>query len=321
MTGHSVTPNSLEDKSRPGTSMADQEATDASESSRIAVFDAHQHYGQLVLSSIAPERNADEEDSYSDRLDIDLRLQYMTDFGIDSALIMPVNRYLRPNGEADTREINNKLAIYRELEPNRFPFAVGIAEPLHGRIGLSEIHRVKEELNFIGISYHARWQGTAADDPWVFKQLAVLQELHMIPFIHAHADSRLEAPVLVGKIAQSFPDMPLIVTDAMSSGTNLIEFMSEAERFENIYMETSCMMHPLHIKLWVEKLGYERLIFGTDLYSGGRFFTMNKPSEIRGLGLGEKATQGILRDNLFSALLRAGVDVSSITGLPPGLAS
>jgi predicted TIM-barrel fold metal-dependent hydrolase len=266
----------------------------------VTVLDSHQHYGNLVLSAAGGSAaTADDGDA---RRDLDDRTARMAAFGIDAALLMPVNRYLRPGGIADTRAVNDALHAYRSLDPRRFPYAAGIAEPTHGAPARAEIRRLHEDLGFIGISYHARWQGVATDDPWILEQLAMLGELRMIPFIHAHAESQLEAPVKVSNVARAFPDLPCVVTDAMSTTTNFLDYLDIAQRCRNLYFDVSCMLHPLFIKRWVDHLGWDRLMFGTDLYSGGTFYTMNSPSEIRKLELGDAAETAILGGN-FRTLL------------------
>ncbi|SFP69935.1 amidohydrolase family protein [Amycolatopsis rubida] len=266
------------------------------------VFDAHQHYGNLLLSDAGGiETPASGQDS-RDHADLADRIARMTAMNVDAALLMPVNRYLRPNGVADTRAVNDALAAYQNLDRARFPCAAGITEPLHGTAGLDEIRRIREELGFVGVSYHARWQGVSADDPWIKRGLAVAGELRLIPFVHAHAESALEAPTCVSNLARAFPDLPIVVTDAMSTTTNYLAYLDIAERFPNLYFDTSCVLHPALLRRWAARLGTAQLIFGTDLYSGGAFYTMTGPGEIAGLGLGPEAEAAVLGAN-FRRLL------------------
>jgi predicted TIM-barrel fold metal-dependent hydrolase len=269
----------------------------------VPVFDVHQHYGALVLSSSGAADGAGADD----RADHRDRAARMHRLDVDAALLMPVNRYLRPRGAADTRDHNDRLAAYRVLEPERFPVAVGVAEPLHGAAGLDEIRRVRDEHGFVGISLHARWQGVAADDPWILRQLELMGELRMLPFVHAHADSTLESPAIVANLAAAFPDLPIVVTDAGSSPAQLIAFAAELERHDNLHLETSLIFHPRQIERLVARFGPERLVFGTDLYSHGVHCTLNTPAALAEAGLDAAALRTVLDGNAHRLLAWAGV--------------
>jgi predicted TIM-barrel fold metal-dependent hydrolase len=271
----------------------------------LPVFDVHQHYGALVMSSAGAEERvgAGDQDDHSDRLE---RMQRL---GVDAALLMPVNRYLRPRGAADTRDHNDRLAAYRALDPARFPVAVGVAEPLHGSAGLDEIRRVRDEHAFVGISSHARWQGVAADDPWILRQLELMGELSMLPFVHAHSDSTLESPSIVANLAAAFPDLPIVVTDAGSSPAQLIAFTAELERHENLHLETSLIFHPRQIEQLVARFGADRLVFGSDLYSRGGHCTLNSPEALAEAGLDSESLRAVLHGNAQRLLAWAGANV------------
>ena len=69
----------------------------------------------------------------------------MADNDVDQAIVIPSHAYLRPDGIADTRRVNDHIAAYREHDPKRFPAALGIVEPLYGARGLEEIDRLADE--------------------------------------------------------------------------------------------------------------------------------------------------------------------------------
>jgi predicted TIM-barrel fold metal-dependent hydrolase len=263
------------------------------------VFDCHHHYGTLLFAAGARAQQV--EAAQHDAAEHGTRLARMREAGIDAAIIMPVNRYLRPHGASDTRNVNDAVAAYRDRDRSNFPVALGITEPLHGDDGLAEIVRLDEELGMVGVSYHTRWQGVATDDPLVIEGLRLLQERQMLAFVHAHADSSLEAPFMVRHLAELFPDLPIVVTDALSSPTQAAQFFSDARVLANVYFETSCAWNLRAIATGVAALGPERILFGSDTYSA-YMVTMNTPDLIRSLGFGEDATQLILSGNLLRLL-------------------
>jgi predicted TIM-barrel fold metal-dependent hydrolase len=260
-----------------------------------AVLDCHHHYGTLLFA--AGKLASEVEAAQQDEGERTRRLERMQAVGINQAVIMPVNRYLRARGALDTQAVNDAVAAYRDGDREHFPVAVGISEPLHGDEGLDEIARLDEELGMVGVSYHTRWQGVATDDPWVIRGLEVLLERRMLAFVHAHADSTMEAPFMVRHIAELFPDLPIIVTDALSSPTQAAQFISEARSIDNIYFETSCAWNLRAIATAVAALGPERILFGSDTYSA-YMVTMNTPELIRGLQFGDAAVELILAGNL-----------------------
>jgi uncharacterized protein len=263
------------------------------------VFDCHHHFGSLIFAS--GENSETFASAHLDQKEAERRLGWMQDAEIDRALIMPVNRYLRPNGVADTRAVNDAVAAYRDRDSNHFPVALGITEPLHGEEGLREIARIDSELGMVGVSYHTRWQGVATDDPWVTRGLEILQERRMLAFIHAHADSNMEAPFMIRSLAYRFPELPIIVADALSSPTQAGQLLSDARECGNIYFETSCAWNIRAITRAVDTLGPSRLLFGSDTYSA-YMIGMNTPRLIRELGLGSEAETAILSGNLLRLL-------------------
>ena len=263
------------------------------------VFDCHHHYGTLLFAAGARAKQV--EAAQQDTAEQETRLARMRGAGIDAAIIMPVNRYLRPRGAPDTQAVNDAVAAYRDRDPSNFPAAVGITEPLHGDEGLAEIIRLDEELGMVGVSYHTRWQGVTTDDPLVIEGMELLKQRRLLAFVHAHTDSKMEAPFMVRHLAELFPDLPIIVTDALSSPTQAAQFFSDTQLLTNVYFETSCAWNLRAIATGVAMLGPQRILFGSDTYSA-YMVTMNTPDLIRSMGLGEEATRLILSGNLLRLL-------------------
>ena len=79
--------------------------------------------------------------------------------------------------------------LSRQRRPTAFPAALGIVEPLYGRAGDAELRRIKEELGFVGVSFHTRFQGVTTDSPLVLAQIELMGELGLVPFLHSVAES------------------------------------------------------------------------------------------------------------------------------------
>lgn len=278
----------------------------------MTVLDSHHHQGNLVIST-GVNRAVDRPNPWApfDEAEYRSRVELMGSAGVDTAIVMPVNRYLMANGIADTRRVNDAIARYRDHDPQRFVAAFGIVEPLHGDASLEEIPRLRDELGLVGISYHSRWQGVATNDPWILRQIELLGELRMLPVVHAHADSNLESPSMVGQLARTFPDVPILVMDAMSNNASLMHFLDVSARYANVYLETSLVSTPAAMRQLVAEVGAARVVFGTDTYSY-RMLTRNTPEVIRGLGLRDDEVDQILSGTM-SGLLAWAHDARAAT--------
>ena len=79
----------------------------------MTVIDIHQHLGEMPVIPGARTQSLEE--------DLASRLQYMDRFGIDQAIVLPSNAGPAPNGAADRARINDVIAEYINLRPDRFP--------------------------------------------------------------------------------------------------------------------------------------------------------------------------------------------------------
>lgn len=271
------------------------------------VIDSHHHVGNLVVSTTV-NRHLDRPEPWApiDESEYAARLAMMKSADVDQAVLMPVNRYLTTDGIAATRRVNDSIARYRDRDSDRFVAALGVVEPLHGDAGLQEIYRLKNELGLVGVSYHTRWQGVATNDPWVFRHVGLLAELQLLPVIHAHAESKLESPSMIGQIAKAFPALPILVMDAMSNNSGLMHLLDVATKYANIYLETSLITSPAAFRQVVSEVGAERTVFGTDTYSH-RMLTRHTPAVIRGFGFASEDTARILGGTMRHLLEWAGL--------------
>ena len=129
----------------------------------------------------------------------------MDEGGVRQALVIPGHGYLRPNGIADTRRVNDEIAAYRDRTPDRFPVACGIVEPRDGAAAFAEIDRVAGELDLVALSFHTRFQGVSVDSRWVLRYLERMGEHSLVPIIHAMDDTPEEALWKLAAIAREAP--------------------------------------------------------------------------------------------------------------------
>ena len=187
--------------------------------------------------------------------------------GSTARLLIPGHSYLRPDGLADTRRINDGIAAYRDSMPDRFPAALGIVEPLYGRAGDAELRRIKEELGLVGVSFHTRFQGVTTDSPLVLAQIELMGELGLVPFLHSVAESPEETLWRIHRVARAFPDLTMVVLDVFSSHEQSSHAMLVAELAPNLVFDTSLAYDISPALRLLERFGHHRVVFGTDLYS------------------------------------------------------
>lgn len=232
----------------------------------LFVLDVHHHVGSLAAMGMQTGTEAMSPEEAT-RADLEARLETMDRAGVDQAILIPGHLYLRPQGLADTRRVNDQIAAYRDLVPDRFPAAVGIVEPLYGEAGLEELTRIRAELHLAGVSFHTRFQGVGTNSPLVVDLVRRMATLDLLPFVHAVAEVPDEALWRVQALAEAVPDVPMIVLDAFSSHENAQQVFAVAKAAPHLVFDTS-LAHSFHwLGRFLDEVGPDRLVFGTDIYS------------------------------------------------------
>jgi uncharacterized protein len=231
------------------------------------VFDVHHHVGR-AFDALGGELDAAAGDpAETARVELRERLRIMDEGGVRQALVIPGHGYLRPNGLADTRRVNDEIAAYRDRMPDRFPVACGIVEPRDGPLALGEIERIATELELVAISFHTRFQGVSIDSQWILRYLERMGELGLVPILHAMDDTPEESLWKLAAIARSLPDLTIVALDAFASYEATRQCSFVADVAPSIVFDTSLSYNFDFIEEFVVRFGPERVVFGTDLYS------------------------------------------------------
>ena len=232
------------------------------------LFDCHHHVGDVkaFMGDSLPHEGPGNDDAALAK-EMAERIRIMDEGGVRQAAVIPGHGSGRPNGIADTREVNNRIAGYRDMNLARFPVAVGIAEPLYEAESLAELERCRKELGLIGISFHTRFQGASMDNPWILKYIERMAELGLRPVIHAIPEAPDEAIWKTAQIAKAFPDLPMLILDSFESFEGTKHNSLIAELCPNLLFDTSLSFNFDFIEVFAKRFGAERVVFGTDLYS------------------------------------------------------
>jgi uncharacterized protein len=256
------------------------------------VFDVHQHVGTVVISA--------EESGPADAVssDADRRREIMHSFGITQAALAPSLQYERPDGWRDTVKLNDAVAAYARSAPADFPVAFGTTDLLSGAAnGLAEIDRLAGELAVSGVMWHHRYQGMFLDDKRMHPLLDRAGERGLVVAVHLFADSTMEAPDALERLASAHPGLTLLTLDAFTAFAQIKALLPILERHQNIVLDTAGVF-PLGrgVDQVVAAIGHERLVFGSDMYARPKMW--NYPA-----GLLEVCTSEELNDAQREAIL------------------
>jgi predicted TIM-barrel fold metal-dependent hydrolase len=229
------------------------------------VVDVHNHYGDLRDTGIGTGHATTGDEALD--ADLEHRLRTLDERGVAQAIIIGGHGYLRPDGLADTRRVNDGVARYRDRAPARIPAAIGIVEPLYGQRGLPEIDRCRNELGLKGISFHTRFQGVSVDSPWVRRYMERMGEIGLVPFVHAVGESASEALWKIDGMAADLPDLTVVVLDAFATFEQSSYVRRVAERRPNLVFDTALAHGWAFPAQVVADVGPSRIVYGSDLYS------------------------------------------------------
>jgi predicted TIM-barrel fold metal-dependent hydrolase len=242
-------------------------------SRRGAVVDCHNHYVDPVWGS-RPGPSSKVEDVRARELAE--RLAVLDRRGVDAAVIIAEHSYLRPAGLADTRQVNDGVAAYAFLRPDRFIGAVGVVEPLYGERGLSEIDRCKE-LGLAGISFHCRFQGVSVDSRWVRRYLSRMGEIGLLPFVHCNGESPEEALWKLDLMARDLPGLPMVILDAFSTFEQCRLVPHVAAAHPLLVFDTALAASIGAVVSTVRAAGAGSVVYGSCLYSRTGAYPLGDP--------------------------------------------
>jgi predicted TIM-barrel fold metal-dependent hydrolase len=233
---------------------------------RLGVIDAHHHYMPPVEDdALFGQRAPMESDLYA-RRELEERLRAMEAEGIEQAVIMPAHGYLRPRGIADARRINDGISAYQQADPDHFPVALAVAEPLFGSASLAELDRVRDELGLAGVTFHARFQGVPADHRLIVGLIERMAELGLVAFVHA-GDSSEEEVWRILNIARRVPEVTVVVLDAFDRLEKTNQVLVCAELGQNLVFDTAGCADLDFILRFTARYGARRIVFGSGRYS------------------------------------------------------
>jgi len=117
-----------------------------------------------------------------------------------------------------------------------------------------------------GVKYHPSISELEIDNQRLLRYLELVDEFKFLCLVHCGRDKRSHISYLA-QVAEIFPSISFIAAHLGGNATDLSEkaiLYLEQERSKNIYLDTSAGKLPWLIERAVERLGMERVVFGSD---------------------------------------------------------
>ncbi|MDA4117582.1 MAG: amidohydrolase family protein [Thaumarchaeota archaeon] len=175
-------------------------------------------------------------------------LEQMDDFNVESSLLFALDNELVRRAIRD--------------HPGRF---TGYVWPNpHDRGALSLVRRAVKEWGFKGIKLHPLIHAFLPTDEEVLP-IVEFAEKERIPVAIHSGHPPFSLPWSIGELAEMYPKVTVVMLHmGHAHGVYMQAAINTAKRYDNIILETSGVSMHSKIREAVEKVGEERVVFGSD---------------------------------------------------------
>lgn len=176
---------------------------------------------------------------------------------VDRAVTFPQLGLMSPDNELHAR----RLQTYDDR-------LIGGAwiNPRKGKEGIRELEVAVKNWGFKALKLMPRVHGFDADSEIVYPLVKKAAELGIEVTVHTGMGSGCD-PLQVGVLAEQFPKVPIIM-DHMGYRPRIEAAICVAQRNDNVYLGTTRVFEPIWIKRAVERVGAEKVIFGSNAPGG-----------------------------------------------------
>jgi predicted TIM-barrel fold metal-dependent hydrolase len=207
-----------------------------------AVFDAHMHVDHVP--SLGWSMSAAD------------CIRRMDDAGVGSAIIMSITDAPALNPHA----LELIAAACAEFPDRLYGFAR--LHPGYGDHAVRLLRSAVSDLGFLGLKLHPV---STLSHPAGADTVALVREATDlgVPVLFHCGDEPMTTPYQIATLAEKCPEAQIILGH-MGGYYHVDEAIEAAERFPNLYLETSAMPFPLKIHEAVRRIGAGRVLFGSD---------------------------------------------------------
>ncbi len=266
------------------------------------IIDAHTHLGPIDMLG---KRRAYIPFMYHDLSDVDvfspeMILKSMDICGIDKSVFFSTLSHAE-----DYSEANAWTAGVMKRYPDRL-IGYAFINPVGGARAVDDLKRCINDYGLKGIKLHPvshayQIYGGVHDE--LVKPIAELATRHKLPLIIHSGSYSFGHPSNIGLLADAFPEAIIIIAHCGSApesfGFGVLGSLEVATKHKNVFLETSQCPAILFIREFVDRVGADRLLFGSDTPWSVVEIELSK---IKALRLTEQQEKLVLGGNLARIL-------------------
>ena len=245
------------------------------------IFDSH----VLILNTPVPGETVTGEEV----------VEMMDEEKIDKSIVFNLTPFSQVK-DHDYSKANEEVAKEVKKFPDRL---IGFARtnPWMKEKAVKDLEYAVKVLGLKGLKLHPTIDWFGANSDIVFPLAELCGKLGVPINMHTYEPPKA-LPALVGDLAEKFPDTKIIMTH-MGGSLYFGEAIIVAKNLENLYLNTAGVYQPQIIKIAVDKLGANRIIFGSDFPWGNPKIELAK---VEVSGITEEQKELVLGKNLARVL-------------------
>ena len=223
------------------------------------IVDAHVHLMSDTTGWYAYKKSAGGSDARV--WDADATVRLLDESGIDQCWLFTLSGLY---GFNDYRAANDQVIAAANQFPDRLiPFCT--AFPNQDAAGAAEEIRRCLDLGCKGVKFHPWLQSFPANSAYLYPTLELCSE-HCVPVLFHTGTPPYSQPFQVMEQARRFPRVPFVI--GHFGKIMSLDAIRSAELYPNVYLETSGAQ-VADLQFALERIGVDRILFGTDLPIGG----------------------------------------------------
>jgi predicted TIM-barrel fold metal-dependent hydrolase len=251
------------------------------------IIDAHVHLMTDPTGWYAYKKSAGGSDSRP--WDAEATVRLLDESGIERCFLFTLGGLY---GFNDWCAANDEVARSAAAFPDRLiPFCTAFPNQ-NPRDAAREIERCLD-AGFKGVKFHPWLQGFPANSAYLYPALE-LCNARRVPVIFHTGTPPYSQPFQVAEQAKRFPDVPFII--GHFGKIMFLDAVRSAELYPNVYLETSGAQ-VCDLRYALERIGADRILFGTDLPIGGAPSAKWNMVKIRSAVPDETAFRDIMGEN------------------------
>jgi predicted TIM-barrel fold metal-dependent hydrolase len=268
--------------------------------------DVHHHlHGTFATSGNVTRATSDDRESHR---------AFMHKMGMDRCLVLPAFDYPTIDGDGAVRAVNDMIAEYAGAADFVLG-AFGAVDPIAMKDPEAEAVRVIDELGFVGVVWHTRFQRMPTNAPAIKRVIKACPANTKLIGVHCVADSTMEATWRLEELIEENPDRTFLAMSSLTGWSQCLAVVRLARRYENLYVELGGI---IPLGSWVEQLvevtGGDRVLFGSDFYTNNLMFRHNYVQAIVDhADISEEQRGKIYSGNILRLL---GIDASGLRKAP-----